>query len=159
MTVADLQVYLLDLANFLRGAASTKVAGELEYAASKLSAFKDYKLKGFADFLEKAEADSSGEPALKAAPAKKAKADTATISRQCQVILDLYSRAIDPSVTVEQIELAALELKKLDPPMTRLDELAKQIGFSQKFRKKSDAIKAIRQKIVSRKGAFERPSA
>jgi hypothetical protein len=50
-------------------------------------------------------------------------------------------------------------LQALDPPKARLDELARQMGYSQKFRSKPDVIKAIRQKIIGRKGAFERPNA
>jgi hypothetical protein len=33
------------------------------------------------------------------------------------------------------------------------------MGYTQKFKAKADVLKAIRQKIVGRKGAFERPNA
>ena len=73
--------------------------------------------------------------------------------------LELYNRAIDPNVTLEQIEAAVQVLAEMDPPKARLDELARQMGYSQKFKSKSDVLKAIRQKIIGRKGAFERPNA
>jgi hypothetical protein len=71
----------------------------------------------------------------------------------------MYGKAIDPGVTVEQIEATVQSLQDLDPPKARLDELARQMGYSQKFRSKPDVFKAIRQKIIGRKGAFERPNA
>jgi len=37
--------------------------------------------------------------------------------------------------------------------------MARQLGYSQKFKSKADVVKAIRQKIIGRKGAFERPKA
>ena len=73
--------------------------------------------------------------------------------------MDLYRRAIDPAVTVEQIEAAVQALRELDPPKAQLDELARQMGYTQKFKAKADVIKAIRQKIIGCKGAFERPRA
>src|SRR5262249_47483251 len=114
------------------------------------------------DFLEKAEAYSRG--ALgpqkpKAGGARKGKPDPAAIEQGCQRVLDLYAKAIDPTVTVEQIEGAVRALQNLDPPKTRLDEVARQMGYSQKFKSKADVIKAIRQQIIGRKGAFERPNA
>ena len=60
---------------------------------------------------------------------------------------------------MEQIETAVKTLEQLDPTKAKLDDLARTIGYSQKFKSKADAIKAIRQKILGRKGAFERPNA
>ena len=71
----------------------------------------------------------------------------------------MHGRAIDPAVTIEQIEGAVGELQALDPPKTCLDELARQMGYSQKFASKEAVFKAIRLKIIGRKGAFERPNA
>jgi hypothetical protein len=149
------------MAKFLRASEAAKVAGELEYVSAKLVPFREYKLKAFADFLEKAEAYSRGAlaPKASAGAAKKGKADPAAVEEACQRILDLYGKAIDPSVTLEQIESTVQGLQALDPPRARLDELARQMGYSQKFRSKPDVLKAIRQKIVGRKGAFERPNA
>lgn len=161
MTVAELQLLLSDLSKFLRASEATKASRELEYISAKLAPFHEYKLTAFADFLEKAEAYSRGElaPKAKGGAAKKSKADPAAIEQICQRILDLYSKAIDPSVSIEQIEAAVESLRTLDPPKARLDELARQMGYSQRFRSKPDVLKAIRQKIIGRKGAFERPNA
>ena len=60
MTVAELQLLLSDLGKFLRASQSAAVAGELEYISTKLTPFREYKLKAFADFMEKAEAYSRG---------------------------------------------------------------------------------------------------
>jgi hypothetical protein len=161
VTVAELQLLLSDLAKFLRASEGAKVAGELEYIAARLGPFREYKLKGFADFLEQAEAYSRGAlaPKAKAGAAKKGKADPAAIDEACHGILELYNKAIDPSVTVEYIEAAVFGLQKLDPPKARLAEMARQLGYSQRFKSEADVIKAIRQKIIGRKGAFERPRA
>ncbi len=160
MTVAELQVFLSDLGKFLRAAESAKVAGELEYVSARLTPFKDYKVKAFADFLEKAEAESRLGPSKPSAVSKKkGKPDPAAVEQACQRVLELYGKAIDPSVTVEQIEVAVNALVDLDPPKARLEDQARQMGYTQKFRAKADIIKAIRQKIVGRKGAFERPNA
>jgi hypothetical protein len=74
-------------------------------------------------------------------------------------IIDVYGRAIDPSVTLEQIDATVQSLQALDPTKARLVELARQLGYSQNFRSKQDVLKAIRQKIIGRKGAFDRPLA
>jgi hypothetical protein len=60
---------------------------------------------------------------------------------------------------VDQIEAAVQDLDRLDVPKKRLDELASQMGYTQKFKAKTDVLRAIRQRIISRKGAFERPNA
>jgi hypothetical protein len=161
VNVAELQLLLSDLGKFLRAAESAKVAGELEYISARLQPFRGYKLKAFADFLEQAEAYSRGGVVQKAkgGGAKKAKADPAAIEEACQRTLDLYGKAIDPGVTVERIEATVQALQDLNPPKARLDELARQMGYSQKFKAKVDVLKAIRQKIIGRKGAFERPNA
>jgi hypothetical protein len=162
LTVAELQLLLSDLAKFLRASDAARVAGELEQISARLAPFRDYKLKAFADFLEKAEAYSRGAlapPTTKPRAARASKSDPGQIEQQCKAILDLYAKAIDPSVTIEQIEAAVQALEKLNLPRPRLDALARELGFSQKFNAKPDVLKAIRQKIVGRKGAFDRPNA
>jgi hypothetical protein len=113
------------------------------------------------DFLEKAEAYSRGAlaPKAKGAGTKKGKVDPAAVEQACQRVLELYAKAIDPSVTIEEIEAAVQALHVLDPAKARLDELARQMGYSQKFKSKGDVVKAVRQKIIGRKGAFECPNA
>src|SRR5262249_50742357 len=107
VTVAELQLLLSDLSRFLRAAASSQAAAELEYVSAKLLPFGQYKLRAFADFLEKAEAYSRGEPApKKPARAGKVKADPTALDQACERVRQLYDRAIDPAVGVEQIEAA-----------------------------------------------------
>ena len=160
MTVAELQLLLSDLGKFLRACEAAKAAGELEYFSTKLAPFKDYKLKAFADLLEQADAYSKGVTTPKGkAGGKKGKPDPGAVEQACQRALELYARAIDPGVTVEQIEAAVKALQDLDPAKARLDELARQMGYSQRFKAKADVLKAVRQKIIGRKGAFERPNA
>jgi hypothetical protein len=122
----------------------------------ELVPFRDYKLKAFADFLEQAEAYARGAlaPKTKSAGAKKGKADSAAIEQVCQRTLDLYGKAIDPSVTIEQIEAAVKELESLDAAKSRLDELARQMGYSQKFRSKADAFY---KRSAARGSVFEGP--
>jgi hypothetical protein len=162
VTVAELQLLLSDLGKFLRASEAAKVAGELDFISVKLQPFREYKLRAFADFLEQAEAYSRGALASgksKGGRQRKAKPAEATAEQACQRTLDLYNRAIDPSVTGEQIEAAVKALEGMDPAKARLDDLARQMGYSQKFKSKADVLKAIRQKIIGRKGAFERPQA
>jgi hypothetical protein len=161
VTVEELQMLLTDLGKFLRASKSATAAGELEYVGAKLTPFRGYKLKAFADFLEKAEAYSRGALAPKATGggAKKTKPDAAAIERLCQQVLELYGKAIDPSVTIEHIEDVCRALREADPVRACLDEIARQMGYTQKFKSKPDVFKAIRVKILNRKGAFERPGA
>lgn len=161
MTVAELQLLLVDLGKFLRASESAKVAGELEYISDKLTPFRDYRLKAFADFLEQAEAYSRGvlAPKGRGKGSRKGKPDPETIELACEQALELYAKAIDPDVTLEQIEEAMQVLRDLDPAKARLDKLARQMGYSQKFKSKPDVLKAIRLRIINRKGAFERPDA
>jgi hypothetical protein len=162
VTVAELRLLLSDLGKFLRASESAKVANELDYICAKLTPFNDYKLKAFADFLEQAEGYAKGALAPKpkgTAPKGKTKVDPAAIEQACRGVIELYNKAIDPSVTIEQIEAAVKALTDLGPTNKRLVELARQMGYTQNFRKMEDTIKAIRQKIIGRKGAFERPEA
>lgn len=159
MTVADLQIHLSDLSKFLRAAGSAGPAGELDYIAVRLTPFAGYKLKAFADFLAKAEEYSRG--ALTPTPSRPAtsKADPAAKARACQRVSELYDRAIDPNVTVETVEEAIRALQQVDLPKAMLDELTQRFGFTQKFKSKPESVKAIRAKILERKGAFDRVNA
>jgi hypothetical protein len=64
--------------------------------------------------------------------------------------LEVYGKAIDPAVTMEQIEAAVADLQALDPTKARLDELPRQMGYSQKFKDKPEVLKATRQRIIGR---------
>ena len=158
VTVAELQLLLLDLGRLLRASAAAVCVGQISNLSGQVG---NLTYKAFADFLVQAEAYSRGAlaPKAKSAPAKKGKADSAAIEQACQDILDVYANAIDPTVTLEQIEATVRTLEESNAMKPRLDELARQMGYSQKFRSKPDVLKAIRQKNVSRKGAFERQNA
>jgi hypothetical protein len=157
--VADLQQFLLDLSKLLRASKGSAVASELEYACSRLSPFKDFNLKAFADFLDKADAYSKGALAPKPKPPRGKKASAAEIEQVCQQALDLYNRAIDPNVTVELIEATVQALEAKDPSMLQLVELLNRMGPTKKPKSKADAHKAVRHKILGRKGAFDRVDA
>jgi hypothetical protein len=145
----------------LRASESAKVAGELEYITERLAPFKGYKLKAFADFLVQAEAYSRGALATKTkgGGGGRKKADPAAVDQACQRVLTIYNQAIDPAMTVEQIEAAVQALGDLDPTKAKLDELTQAMGYSRPFRSRPEALKGIRQKIIGRKGAFDRPDA
>jgi hypothetical protein len=46
-----------------------------------------------------------------------------------------------------------------DPPKARLDDLGQTVGLVQKFKKKDDVLEAVRQKILSVKGTWDRKDA
>jgi hypothetical protein len=160
MTVGEFQVLLVELGRFLRYSKSPALAKELEEVSAKLAGFKDYKLKPFAELLVKAEEYARLGPQAKAPrtprAAGKVKADPAPIDQACLAVLNLYNRAIDPSVTLDQVEGAIKNLEVLDPPQAKLNDLAKKMEFVQNFRKKADVFKAVRQKILSVKGTWDR---
>jgi hypothetical protein len=160
MTVGEFQVLLAELGRFLRTLKAATAAKEVEEVGEKLTAFKDYKLKPFGDLLVEAEEYARLGPQAKAPrAAKTAKADPAAIDQACLRLLHLHNQAIDPNTTLEVIETAVKDLKELDPPKAKLDELARKVGLEQKFRKKEDVLKAIRQKILSLKGTWDRKDA
>jgi len=99
------------------------------------------------------------DPEGKVVPSEEGKADPAAIEQDCNAIMDVYAKAIDPTVTLEQIDSTVRALEESNATKTRLHKLAREMGYSQKFGAKPEVLKAIRQKIISRKGAFERPNA
>jgi len=160
MTVGEFQLLLSELGRFLRTLKATSAAKEVEEVGAKLAALKDYKLKAFGDLLVKAEEYARLGPQAKAPKATgKGKADPAAIDQACLRLLQLHNQAIDPSTTLEAIEEAVKALQALDPPKAKLDELARKVGLEQKFKAKPDVIKAIRQKILSVKGTWDRKDA
>jgi hypothetical protein len=160
MTVGEFQALLAELGRFLRALKAPGAAKEVEEVGAKLAAFKDYKLKAFGDLLVKAEEYATLGPQIKAPrAAAKAKADPAAIDQACLRLQQLHNRAIDPNTTLEAIEAAVTALQALDPPKARLDELARKVGLEQKFKKKDDVLKAVRQKILSVKGTWDRKDA
>jgi hypothetical protein len=160
MTVGEFQVLLSELGSFLRALKAAGAAKEVEELSAKLAGFKDYKLKAFGDLLVKAEEYARLGPQAKAPKAaRKAKADPAAIDQACLRLLQLHIQAIDPNTTLEAIEAAVEALQALDPPKAKLDQLARKVGLEQKFKKKDEVLKAIRQRILSVKGTWDRKDA
>lgn len=156
MTVADLQALLSDLSKFLRNTGAAKPAGELDEFTIQLKPFSSQRLKEFGISLQKINGNI---PPSKSARAPRGKPDPAAIEAACNRVLDLYHRAVDPAVTAEQIEAALTVLEELDPALATWKMLAKKIGLEQNFGTVSPAKKAIRQRVVGRKGAADRVNA
>jgi hypothetical protein len=167
MTVGEFQLLLSELGRFLRACKSAAAAKEVEEVGAKLAGFRDYKLKAFGDLLVKAEEYARLGPQAKVpkvpkapkAGAGKTKADPAALDQALLRLVQLYQQAIDPATTLDAVEAAVKSVQDLDPPKARLDELARKVGLEQKFKKKEDALKAVRQKILSLKGAWDRKDA
>jgi hypothetical protein len=160
MTVGEFQDLLLDITRLLRSLKASAAAKELDEVSGKLAAFKDYKLKAFADLLVTADEYVRLGPSVKPTKAaRKVKADPAAIDQACFRLQQLHNQAIDPKTTVEAIEDAVKVVQELDPPKAKLDELARKIGLVQKFNSKDAVLKAIRQTIISIKGTWDRKDA
>jgi hypothetical protein len=158
MTVSEFEAILSELGRFLRTLKAPGAAKELEELAAKLASFGDYKMKPFGDLLVKAEEYARLGPQTPKA-GRKAKGDPAAIDQACLRLMQLHNQAIDPSTTLPAIEEAVKALQTLDPPKAKLDELARKVGLERKFSKKDDVLKAIRQKILSIKGTWDRKDA
>ena len=160
MTVGEFQVLLAELGRFLRTLKAPGAAKEVEEVGTKLAALKDYKLKAFGDLLVKAEEYARlGSQAKPQKVTGEKKADPEAIDQACLRLLQLHNQAINPNTTLEAIETAIKTLQTLDPPKAKLDDLARKVGLVQKFKKKDDVLKAVRQKILSVKGTWDRKDA
>ena len=158
MTVADLLKLLAGLGEVLKTSGAASVATELQEVALRLQPFGEYKLKAFAAFLEKAEASARGGPTPPKATARKpAGADPQRLQTALDALRGLYHRALEPDVTVERIQAEVGRLA--DMTKSQLDDLARQFEITRKLQKKDDVLKAIAQRIIDRKGAFERAQA
>lgn len=160
MIVADLQKYLHNLAQVLEGAKAATVARELAHVALRLEPFAAHDLKKFADFLDKAAAYErdgvvpSGKSSARAKPAAK---DPHAAQQAAARLRHLYDHATEANVTREMIE--AEVQKAAGMTKAELEGIAKGLELTQRFKTKADVVKAIRDKILGRKGAFERVGA
>jgi hypothetical protein len=153
MTVSELLKLLVSLGQVLEASGAKSVATELQEVALKMQPFGEYKLKAFAEFLQKAA------EAPRAAPGPKGSAHPVVDgAQQIQTALDtvrrLYHRALEPEITVDFIQAEVGRFAGLSKP--QLDELAKQFEISRKLKTKGDVLKAIAQRIIDRKGARDR---
>ena len=163
MNVAELQQHVRSMSQFLQAAGgSAGVVSDLDYLGQCLEPFRAHKLRVFAEFLVRAEAYARGEvpigkkpaaPRKPAAPKKPAQ-DPEQARRAAEHLFDLYNRAADPAVTAEAIEAAVEGLKPLKK--ADLDALAQRMEVGRMPRSISDATKAIRQKVLDRKGMIDR---
>lgn len=71
----------------------------------------------------------------------------------------LYLEATRPETTLDRIEKAIERLRQANPPRLYLNGLAAKIGISRKTNNKQAMIDAIRQKILSIKGTWDRKDA
>src|SRR5262249_52341953 len=114
MKVGDLQQHLADLGRLLEASGAKAVAADLAAIRDGLAPFRELPLKGFAEFLVRAEAYSRGDvPAkppkggrtgAKSAGKSTVKApppDAGALAREAR---ELYDRVADPAVTAAQID-------------------------------------------------------
>lgn len=155
MTVADLQLHLQHLSQFLAAGGSQTQAEALRSFSEKLEPFKGSSLAAFGEFLEQS-ADTQGKPAPQESKGgrKKGTAVSEEVRQLFERVRYQFHHAHDATVTREEIEAAVLELGPLSK--TQLEDLASQIEITKKYRSQGDLLKAIRQKLLDRKGDFER---
>ena len=157
MTVGDLLKLLDGLGAVLGTSGAKSVAGELREVAVEMQPFAEYKLRAFADFLKKAEADSRGVLPPKGATRKAAGPDPKRVQTALDALRGLYHRALEPEVTVESIQVEVGRLADMKKP--ELEELARAFEITRKLKNKNEILKAIAQRIIDRKGAVERANA
>jgi hypothetical protein len=166
MKVADLQQHLADLGRMLEAAGAKSVATDLAAIQKGLSPFRELPLKGFADFLVRAEAyraggevppvapksGGKGKGAAAKAAAKPALPDAAALAQE---VRSLYDRAADPAVTAEQIDALGGRLAGLTKDgLVAVAEAIDMRGM--KSKKKDEILAAIQNRIRTRKGATQK---
>ena len=105
-----------------------------------------------------AEPKTAESPGVREAKAVMAKAKEKT-DEVLGRVLRLFHHAIDPRTKLEDMEDAIATLKAINPPMSKLDALWKQMGGVVKYKTKAEAIKAIKVRVLGRKGSFDRVEA
>jgi hypothetical protein len=165
MKVADLQQHLADLGRLLEASGARTVAADLAAIHDGLAPFRELPLKGFAEFLTRAEAyrrggevpirppkGGSGRRGPETGARKPGPPDVEALAREAR---DLYERAADPSVTEGKVEDLARRLGGL--AKDGLVTVAEATGLKgMKSKKKDDILGVIRQRILSRKGSSQR---
>ena len=164
MKVADLQQHLGDMARLLESAGvKREVVGDLNAIRDGLVPFRDLPLRGFADFLARAEAyRSGGEVPMsppKAKPQKAASKAGTTLTVEVQALArqvkHLYDQAADPSTNEASIDAILNSLEPLDKKgLVTVAEAIDLKGFGSKT--KPQIAAAIRQRILARKGSSQR---
>lgn len=93
------------------------------------------------------------QPAAKPTTPKPAKRNY-TSAEASEVVRDLYSRATDPQLTPEDIDRQVREFASL--PLAALQQVARGFDISRRLSTRGEVLQAIVNKIVDRKGAYER---
>jgi len=146
VTVAELRTLLAKLSDLLRASGAASTADDL---ASFCSDLKPHQSKTLSDLL-------NASPATPAPPrAPRAAKNEQQVNELFGRIIQLYDHASNPAVTIERIDEAFRELRRLNPTAARLDVLREPLRVTEKL-KKADLIAKLRQAIVSRAGGAER---
>lgn len=152
MKVADLQEILSHLGRLFESAGS-KAAAELEAFRECLEPFRELTAKQLATELRKLTEPGQAQPRPPRKPTKAPAVDVDSMVREVQV---LYSQATDPGTTIERIDETTKRLEPLTKDaLVRVAEGIELVGMKNKG-KKTDIVAAIRQRILSRKGASQR---
>jgi hypothetical protein len=156
VNVDELQLHLSNLAQLLRNAGGKKVGDELAELCQRLQPYRDRPLKGLMELLDKAEEIvRTGVPPART-KSRAPKVDPQLVESTCNRVVALYERATDPSTTREQIESAFADLDKLNLTVPQLQEQAKRLNITQKFRAKKDLLHAMKRTVLERRGTFLR---
>src|SRR4051812_35494740 len=163
MNVSHLQKHIGSLAEILKESGGTKIADELLAIHAALDPFSKEGLKGFADFLVRAEQyRAGGEVPIKAKPSRArapgtrgaAKPDAQALAFETR---ELYDRVAQPEVTTEMVDALMAKLNKLT-----VNDLAEVVGaklgiHGLKAKKtKAKILDGIRSFIMDRKGGSQR---
>jgi hypothetical protein len=167
MKVGDLQRHLADLKRMLEAAGvKGPVLTDLEAISNGLQPFHQTPLKDFADFLVRAEQyRAGGEVPSKSARGGKPKEPKPASTRDkapapnaealAQEVKQLYDQAATDAVTQEMIEAAMGRVGKLKKDGLLTVAAAVDLKM-QKGATMPKIVAAIRQRLVDRKGSFQR---
>ncbi|VTT97941.1 unnamed protein product [Gemmataceae bacterium] len=168
MTVADLQKYIRGLADAI-GAATKNPAKELLDVAERLAPFAQHEFTAFAEFLKLAEEyRSTGklpEPGKKPTKQRAAKAPAAPKPPKAvpadvvALVAALQTRTLtDPALTREAVEA---EVKGYEKRLSgaQWHEVTKALGYTQKPKNISEAIKTAVGHVFARRAGLERSDA
>jgi hypothetical protein len=156
MKVADLQQHLAELARLLEVAGTKKgVVSDLDALREGLEPFREQTLRDLAGLLQRAGRgeDSAGGGKKKSRTPKGSTAPSALADELTRRTKDLYELAASPTVTEEEIDVLAGDLLGLTGP--ELLGVAAAIGLRLGKTNKPATVKAIKKRILDRKGASQ----
>lgn len=158
MQVAQLRMFVENLARFLAESGGTQVGRELQRAADALRPFDQRTIAQFEEFLKRADQfDRTGQvPVSKRAGAGQSATDEAKVAQAAEMMRQLYDRATDPALSYQQIDA---EVAKLNRTLNKNEAVAvaERLGVPRKKTKK-DALAEIGHWIREYKRTGERSS-